>query len=174
MQSKISEQTTKIHYYEHVLHQLNSTNNTNDIAAIYEELSLNKSPVKKPKIAKLNPYYIVYKGTLIFFGKNNKQNDNLTFKIAKKNDTFMHIRNVPGSHIIINDAKPPKDVLIFAANLALYLSKKPDGDVTYAPVNAIKKGPLPGQVLMRSEQTIFVRYDEKLTNLFTTNIKRFL
>lgn len=174
LKQKIVETKERISYYDSILSHLRMNDDAQDITQIYEELNIEKLPNKKRVVSKLMPYYIEYNNTLILFGKNNQQNDRLTFKIARKNDTFMHIRNHPGAHIIIQAEKPGKDVLEFAANLALYLSKKVDGEVTFTPVNKIKKGPHLGQVILLAEHTLFIRYNDKLTTLFDQEIKRYL
>ncbi len=141
---------------------------------VYEELGLNKPNVKTHIKSSLFPYFITYKDVRILFGRNNRQNDYLSFKIAKKTDVFMHIRNVPGAHIIIESKEPSHEVLEHAGKLALYLSRKSDGDITYTKVANIKKGPFPGQVLLNKEQTFFVRLKDEEALYFKNNIKRLI
>ena len=152
---------------------MKSLESAGEIFQIYEELGLLKRRDKRQIISKLNPYVITYKDIDILFGKNNKQNDFLTFKIAKKNDTFMHIQNRPGAHIIIRQENPAKDVLEFAGMLCLFLAKQIDGEVMYSPIYNIKKGAFPGQVLTRKYNTFFLRFNDDLKPFFENNIKRF-
>ena len=173
LMSKIAETKEKIKYLESIENHLKSLESAGEIFQIYEELGLLKRRDKRQIISKLNPYVITYKDIDILFGKNNKQNDFLTFKIAKKNDTFIHIQNRPGAHIIIRQENPAKDVLEFAGMLCLFLAKQIDGEVMYSPIYNIKKGAFPGQVLTRKYNTFFLRFNDDLKPFFENNIKRF-
>jgi len=88
------------------------------------------APLKRPKQEKnrlVPAKYISKDGWEIYLGKNNLQNDFLTFKLASGNDTWLHAKNIQGSHIIIKNKggkqSLPLDTLIQAANLAAYFSK---------------------------------------------------
>ncbi|OQC11402.1 MAG: hypothetical protein BWX74_00207 [Tenericutes bacterium ADurb.Bin087] len=173
LQSKITETIDKIKYLEGIESHLNNLESAGEIFQIYEELDLLKRRDKRQIISKLNPYIINYKNIDILFGKNNKQNDFLTFKIARKNDTFMHIVNRPGSHIIIRAEKPAKDVIQFAGMLCLFLAKQVDAEIMYSDVVNIKKGVFPGQVIARKYETFFLRFNDEFKELFKNDIKRF-
>ena len=60
---------------------------------------------------------------LITFGKNNIQNDYVTFKISNKNDTWFHAKDYHGAHVIVNNDKPDEDTIRLCANIAAYYSK---------------------------------------------------
>src|SRR5574344_664522 len=77
----------------------------------------------------------------IGFGKNNTQNNELTFNLANKNDSFLHISKAHGPHIIIFDDNPSDEVIQFACEMALYLAKVQDGDVIFAKVMYLKRAP---------------------------------
>lgn len=173
LQEKIKEAQEKIIYLQGIEKHLEGLESSGEIFQIYEELDLLKRRDKRQIISKLNPYLITYKNIDILFGKNNKQNDYLTFKIANKKDTFMHIQNRPGSHIIIRHENPSKDTLEFAGMLCLFLAKQVDGEIMYTKVNDIKKGAFPGQVLVRSSDTFFLRYKDELSETFKNEIKRY-
>lgn len=111
-----------------------------------------KKHVKSVSIGSIN-----YKGTLICFGKTSTTNDKLTFSIANRTDTFLHIKDYHGSHIIIRNANVDKDTLLFAAELALVLANKETGEVYYTIVKDVKKGGKPGLVNMLSYKTVFVQ-----------------
>jgi predicted ribosome quality control (RQC) complex YloA/Tae2 family protein len=172
LKTRILEVENQIAYLENIQNQVALQPSHEDMMAIYNELGLIKTKAKKELITKLNPYFIDYKNTRILFGKNNQQNDHLTHKIARKTDTFMHIKNSPGAHIIITGSNHQKDVLEFCGQLALYLSKKIDGEVSYIPVKTIKKGPLPGQVILRNEKTFYLRFDPQYESVFRNEIRR--
>jgi predicted ribosome quality control (RQC) complex YloA/Tae2 family protein len=109
------------------------------------------------------PYELVYQGTRYLFGRNAMQNDYLTFKYARPTDWFFHIKDVPGAHVIVQDPKPTPKMLTVAGNLAVILSKRSDGEVSYAQVQTLRKGKQPGQVLMKKSQSMRIgKVDDSL------------
>ena len=98
-------------------------------------------------------------------GRNNKQNDQLTLKIARKDDIWLHTKDIPGSHVIIKNpdhmAEIPESTLHFAANLAGFYSKaRSSGQVPvdYTPVQYVKKpgGAKPGKVIFTNQKTLYI------------------
>lgn len=128
-----------------------------EMFALANELLPHKYAQDKKHIKSVLIGSINYKGTQICFGKNSSTNDKLTFSVANKNDTFLHIKDYHGSHIIVRDANPSKDSLLFAAELALVLAGKETGEIYYAIVKDVKKSGKPGLVNMLSYKTIFVQ-----------------
>ncbi|QBP18538.1 NFACT RNA binding domain-containing protein [Acetilactobacillus jinshanensis] len=99
-------------------------------------------------------------GTPIYVGKNNLQNDHLT-KSADKRDTWMHTKQIHGSHVIVQSIKPSQKTLTQAALLAAYFSKGRESSnvpVDYTLVKHVKKpnGGKPGFVIYRHQHTLFV------------------
>ena len=100
----------------------------------------------------------------IFVGKNGKNNDELSFKFATKDDTWLHAKDVAGSHVVIRHQAGkdmPKPVLEFAASLAAYFSKSKNDTVVpviYTPRKYIRKrkGDPPGKVVLNREEVILV------------------
>ena len=100
----------------------------------------------------------------IFVGKGGKNNDELSFKFASKEDLWLHAKDVPGSHVIIRHraGKPiPITVLEYAAGLAAYYSKKKNDTlvpVQYTPRKYIRKrkGDPPGLVAVDREEVIMI------------------
>jgi len=129
------------------------------------------TPLKRPKKEKdrLAPVkYISKDGWEIYVGKNNLQNDFLTFKLASGNDTWLHAKNIQGSHIIIKNKGSkqslPLDTLIQAANLAAYFSKaKKDNKVLvdYTLKKHLKKpkNAKPGMVIYSQEKGLWIKID---------------
>lgn len=116
------------------------------------------SSAKKQKIAS-NPYhYISSDGYDIYVGKNNYQNEELTFKVATGNDWWFHAKGIPGSHVILksnNEEELPDRAYEEAAALAAFYSKAKDADkveVDYIQKKNIKKvaGAAPGFVIYHS------------------------
>ncbi|MHA3066121.1 NFACT RNA binding domain-containing protein [Lacticaseibacillus saniviri] len=131
-----------------------------------------KKPAKRPKLAKPDLFY-ASDGTRIWVGKNNLQNDQLTLKTAKKTDIWLHAKDIPGSHVIIDSDHPSDQTLTEAAMLAAYFSKNRNGanvQVDYIQVKKIRKpnGAKPGFVVYEGQQTIAVTPEvslvEKLRN----------
>ena len=129
------------------------------------------APLKRPKQEKnrlVPAKYISKDGWEIYLGKNNLQNDFLTFKLASGNDTWLHAKNIQGSHIIIKNKgikqSLPLDTLIQAANLAAYFSKaKKDNKVLvdYTLKKHVKKpkNAKPGMVIYSHEKGLWIKVD---------------
>ncbi len=123
----------------------------------------NKMPQAKstPTVVKLS------EDTTLYIGKNNKQNDYVTFSIGSGNDLWFHTKNIPGSHIILKTTLPqPEEADInTAASIAAYFSKARGGSNT--PVDCtlrkfVKKpsGAKPGFVIYTNQTTHYVTPDE--------------
>ena len=141
-----------------------------------EELSYKYLHQKKK--AKINydsssPYYIKYKNTRIGFGKNKEQNNNLTFKKANKEDTFLHLANTSASHVIIFSSNVDKDTLLVGLEIALLLGGKEDGEIQVAKVKDIKKGQSMGQVLLNKYETYTLKEIRNSTKALLKDQKRF-
>lgn len=128
-----------------------------------------KSGKKKRKVRPSKPEeFHTSNGTTVLVGKNNMQNDRLSFKIANKNDTWLHVKDIPGSHVILRDTNPDEDTLLEAAQLAAYFSKGRESDnvpVDYLPVKRLHKpnGAKPGFVTFTGQKTLYVT-PKKLDN----------
>ncbi len=108
-------------------------------------------------------------GFEIYVGKNNKQNETLTFQIAKPEDLWLHARGIPGAHVIIktNNEEVPENTIYEAGSLAAYFSKGRYS--SYVPVDYTKrkyvnkpKGSKPGFVIYKNEKTIFTKPEDAL------------
>lgn len=107
-------------------------------------------------------------GTTVLVGKNNLQNDRLSFKTANKNEIWLHVKDIPGSHVVIRDTNPSDETILEAAQLAAYFSKGRDSDnvpVDYLPVKRLRKpnGAKPGFVTFTGQKTLRVT-PKKLNN----------
>lgn len=159
-----------------------------DIAEIRIELAENgigKRPAsttrggkKKPKPPQAKPLrFRSTAGLCIYVGKNNTQNDKLTFKTANRYDIWLHAQGIPGSHVMIalEGAPPDERTLKEAASLAaLYSRAKADGGeipVDYTLVKHVKKQPggKPGMVTYSNQKTIFVAPDAALRDILQQN-----
>ena len=158
----------QIDYFETLSQQVNQAS-PDDIEEIREELieegflRKRKGKPKKVKRPKAEAY-VSSTGVPISVGKNNKQNDYVTFKLARKSETWLHTKDIPGSHVIIHSDTPDEQTLEEAAMLAAYFSKARDSahvPVDYTEVRHVKKpnGAKPGFVNYFEQQTVFVTPD---------------
>lgn len=172
-QIKISEE--EIHYLENILLSIENCENLAELLDIREELgkvgylkSQNKSK-KETKLTTKPHEFLSSDGFKILVGKNNKQNDHLTLKVADNNDIWLHTKNIPGSHVIIKcEGKEVSDETLFeGAMLAAYFSKSKMSaqvPVDYTKKKNIKKpnGAKPGMVIYETNNTIYVTPREEL------------
>ena len=208
------EETIKeISYLESIIYELESSTTIDEIAEIFEEISENvvfekafansslskklsvekdsRSKVKKSQLTKnkevsFNPIKYTVDGYTILVGRNNKENDYLTTKYAKKEDLWFHTKDIHGSHVIlkINDNKNAKSnnkssslntnsnnaenlnidesIIYKCAELAAKHSKAKNSSnvpVDYCLVKYVKKpnGAKPGMVIYTNNKTVFVK-----------------
>lgn len=115
---------------------------------------------RKVRVSKPEEFH-TSNGTTVLVGKNNLQNDRLSFKIANKNDIWLHVKDIPGSHVIIRDSDPDEQTLLEAAQLAAYFSKGRNSDnvpVDYLSAKRLHKpnGAKPGFVIFTGQKTLYV------------------
>src|SRR5699024_1810957 len=173
---EIKKSEREIAYFDQLLQQMDVANEA-DIEEIRQELreegylkkqKQGKKGKNKPK--KPDPeQYISTDGTPIFVGKNNKQNEYVTMKLANRDDTWLHTKDIPGSHVIIQSKDPAKDTLLEAALIAAYFSKAQHSasvPVDYTKVRNVRKpnGAKPGFVTYDGQRTLTVTPDESIVN----------
>ncbi|GAA0421960.1 MAG: Rqc2 family fibronectin-binding protein [Bacillota bacterium] len=165
---EIEKTKDEIAYMEQLQQQVESASSS-DIEEIRDELReegyLKKQPKKKKKRNKAEKpvpeQYTASDGTVILVGKNNKQNEYLTMKLAARDEIWLHTKDIPGSHVIIRDKQPSDETLMEAAQLAAYFSKSRQSSsvpVDYTKVRHVKKpnGAKPGYVTYENQKTLFV------------------
>ena len=131
--------------------------NEDDIQELAVLLFPHKFKLGSKKKIESKPGEIIVNGVKIFYGKNAKQNDFLTFKKANKTDLFFHVKDVHGSHVIVSNPNPDKEVILTACEMALILSGQEAGDVQSTQVKNIKKGSYLGQAILTSYQTYTIK-----------------
>ncbi|MCC6140192.1 MAG: NFACT family protein [Nitrospira sp.] len=115
-------------------------------------------------------------GLPIFVGRNARENDELTFGLAKSDDLWLHARGTPGSHVVVRlekGSEPPPETIRDAATLALLysdLKKSGKGDVIYTRRKWVKKtkGQAPGAVTVTQEKSLHVSLDKKRLDALKT------
>ena len=162
------ETTTLLTYLESLATSLDTATTKNEINEIKSEiidLGLLAKPRKKsPGQESSKPMTIVLNPTTtLIVGKNNKQNDFVTFKLGKANDLWFHVKNIPGSHVILKSTLPnpeEKDILQAAAVAAAFSKAKNSSKVPvdYTQKRFVKKpsGAKPGFVIYTDQQTLYV------------------
>jgi predicted ribosome quality control (RQC) complex YloA/Tae2 family protein len=174
----ISEQIAlakeEVQYFDSLLQQLDSAS-PKDIEEMREELveggylrqrqkrGQKKNTSAKPQLEK----YISSTGIEILVGKNNKQNEYLTNKLARRDDIWLHTKDIPGSHVVIRNEVPDEQTLKEAAIIAAYFSKARESSsvpVDYTKIRHVKKpnGAKPGFVIYENQQTLYVTPDPDL------------
>ena len=125
---------------------------------------------KKEKITSKPFHYISSDGYHIYVGKNNFQNEDLTFKIATGNDWWFHAKNTPGSHVIVkaNNEELPDKTFEEAARLAAFYSKgREQGkvEIDYIQKKHVKKTPggKPGFVIYHTNYSMMI--DDNIDNI---------
>ena len=159
-------------YIKQILETIEIITELNELSEIEEELIslgyIRKSKKNKQKLEKSKPYvFETDSGALIYVGKNNLQNENLTLKFANKNDIFFHAQDVPGSHVILRGANLTEDDYKIAGFLAGYYSYfKNEGyaNVDYTEKKHIRKakGTGLGMVYYDNYKTLFIDFKDKL------------
>lgn len=105
------------------------------------------------------PHYLILPQGKIGFGMNGLQNETLTFKVAQKDDVFLHVKDYSGAHVVIMEGKENPEVLHTAEELALFLSHLDAGEVMIAKRKDVRKNPLHiGLVNVLKYQTVMVKF----------------
>ena len=169
--SLIEETRTTILYLESVETALAQASLT-EIAEIREELIQTgfirrRQREKIQKRQKPEKYLATDGQTIILVGRNNLQNDELTFKMAKKDELWFHAKDIPGSHVVITgNLKPSDEVKTDAAELAAYFSKARLSNLVQVDMIETRKlnkptGTKPGFVTYTGQKTLRVTPDEE-------------
>ena len=168
---QIAKTKETIHYLESVESNLENAD-VAEIADIREELIQTgyiKLKYRNKKQKMLPPEkYQAEDGTIILVGKNNLQNEQVSFKLSRRGDLWFHVKDIPGSHVLITgNANPSDETITFAGELAAYFSKARYSNLVQVDVLDVKKlhkptGTAPGFVTYDREKTIRVTPDESV------------
>ena len=121
---------------------------------------------KKTPLQKSQPLHLkLRQGVDLYIGKNNKQNDYVTFTIGGPRDLWLHTKDIPGSHIIMKATTPTPEDIALAVELAAYFSKARSG--SNVPVDCVERryvkkpaGAKPGFVIFTNQRTYYATPDE--------------
>lgn len=171
----IADGEERLSYLNSVLDETERAETEADLAEIRREL-LDLGYIKKQKNAKPEKCkkqgplrFVSDDGFEILVGRNNTQNDELSCKLGRRSDIWLHTKSVHGSHVIISTygENPPERTLLQAASLAVYYSQAREGGKTpvdYTELRYVKKpaGALPGKVIYTEQRTLTAEADEEL------------
>ncbi|CAM1667354.1 Rqc2 family fibronectin-binding protein PavA [Streptococcus mitis] len=172
----IEETKATILYLESVETVLNQAG-LEEIAEIREELIqtgfIRRRQREKIQKRKKPEQYLASDGkTIIYVGRNNLQNEELTFKMARKEELWFHAKDIPGSHVVISgNLEPSDEVKTDAAELAAYFSQGRLSNLVQVDMIEVKKlnkptGGKPGFVTYTGQKTLRVTPDpEKITSM---------
>ena len=170
-QIQLEENDGEIKYLESVLAFLENTDDVDEIESIRNELvetgyvrrRKQQGGFKEKKYKSAPHRYTLSNGMTVLVGKNNKENDYLTFNTAGNRDLWLHTKDIPGSHVIVQSSGQELDekAIFEAAAIAAYHSKARTSEnvpVDYVPVKYVKKpaGAKPGMVIFTNNRTVWV------------------
>ena len=163
---------SEVSYLESIVYSLESSKNIQEVAQIHDEIeetilgkANNINKVKKSNNKDLQLSSVVIDNFTVYIGKNNKQNDHITFKLSDKNDLWFHVQGFHGSHILLKTNSKEIDdnnpIILKCAKLATKYSKANTENkvsVDYTLIKNIKKpkGAKPGFVIFNNYKTIIV------------------
>ncbi|MGN1399492.1 MAG: NFACT family protein [Erysipelotrichaceae bacterium] len=171
IQQQIEIAQDNLDYFTAIAQQLQISDfaSSQEIRAELEKNGFLKAKVEKARKKKpTEPSYtrIDYQGCTILIGKNNLQNDYITFKKANRFDYWFHVKDASGAHVIISSSEPSEDQIRLCAALAGYFSSYRNSQsiaVDYTMVKNLKKIPNSklGKVIMKQYKTIYIDIDQK-------------
>ena len=169
IQQQQTEAQELLTYLQSLEVSLETASTKGEIAEIKQEiigLGLLPRPRKKqPSQSRSTPLKVVLTPeTFLYIGKNNRQNDEVTFKLGRGSDLWFHAKNIPGSHVILKTTlpQPRQEDILAAAQLAAGYSKGRSADrvpVDYTEKRLVKKpsGAKPGFVIYTGQTTLYVK-----------------
>ena len=122
---------------------------------------------KKTALQKSQPLHLkLREGVDLYIGKNNKQNDYVTFTVGGPRDLWLHTKDIPGSHVIMKATSPTAEDIALAVELAAYFSKARSG--SNVPVDCVERryvkkpaGAKPGFVIFTNQRTYYATPNEE-------------
>lgn len=184
------EETLKeLNYIESIVYELENCTNMEEVSYVFQEISENvifkektekykkkaKTKVKKSSLTKnknvsFNPLKYSINGYTLLVGRNNKENDYLSLKYAKKTDLWFHTKDIHGSHAILQltpNFSPDDTILARCAEIVAFHSKARNSSnvpVDFCEVKFVKKpnGAKPGMVIYTNYKTLYVDPNSKI------------
>ena len=171
----VAEGERQLEYLESVLDELQRAESEKDLADLRRELGetgiIRRQKGSRPERGRAQAplRFVSDDGFEILVGRSNVQNDELTTKLARRTDYWLHTQKVHGSHVIVrcDGTAPPDSTLEQAASLAVYYSQGRGGGkipVDYTMIRFVRKpsGALPGKVIYTDYRTLLAESEEAL------------
>ena len=169
-QIQIKENDQELAYLESVAAFIDKSASVEEVEALRQELTETgylrprKRQGFKDKKARITPLrYKLQSGLVCLVGRNNKENDQITLKLANKGDLWLHTKDIPGSHVLIQTGggEISEEDIFEAAAIAAFHSKASTSEnvpVDYVPIRFVKKpaGAKPGMVIFTNNRTVYV------------------
>ena len=175
LESLIAQNEQQLEYLNSVLDELERAESEKDLSDIRRELTetgyLRRQKGARPEKGRAQTplRFVTDAGLEVLVGRSNVQNDELTVKLARRTDYWLHTQKVHGSHVILrcDGLEPDKESLEQAACIAAYYSQGRESGkvpVDYTMVRFVRKpsGSLPGKVIYTDYHTIFAEADAEL------------
>lgn len=171
LESIVIETKNEIEHLESIVNSMDMATSEDDLKEIKEELIVSgyirrKGNAKKERFTSKPLHYVSSDGFDIFIGKNNIQNEELTFKVANGGDWWFHSKAFPGSHVIVksNGKELPDSTFEEAARLAAFYSKgkaQEKVEIDYVERKHVKKvaGSKPGFVIYHTNYSMAISPD---------------
>lgn len=169
VEKMIAENVETLHYLRSLTYDVESATVESDILDVEQALVDyglidKKSPKVKQTSQPSTPYKYLFEGIEIYVGRNNVQNDNLTFKSAQRGDTWLHAKGYHGSHVIVKTQNLTDTLLTFCAEITAYFSEARSSskvEIDYTLIKNVKRHP--------SKHVGLVVYDDYSTIIVTPN-----
>ncbi len=138
IEEQIDLSNKRLEYLNNLLFQI-SISNEKELIEISNEFNNKREKTKQNKSEIMK---ICGDDYTIYIGKNNRQNEEITFKISRKDDIWFHIKDLPGSHVLLKSNSINDELIKYSAQIAAYYSKGknyPKVDVMYTNIKNVKK-----------------------------------
>lgn len=169
VEKMIQENVETLHYLRSLSYDIENAHLESDVLDIEQSLVeyglIDKKNPKQKQLSKPStPYKYLFEGVEIYVGRNNFQNDNLTFKSSQRVDTWLHVKGYHGSHVIVKSQNLTDALLTFCAEITAFFSEAKSSskvEVDYTLVKNVKRHP--------SKHIGLVVYDDYSTIIVTPN-----
>ena len=155
--ANIERAKKELEIYESLKSRFDNALTEKECDSVVQDSGLIKKKRETKETTFNQPYKINLNGTIIYFGRNASQNDYLSFVMKLNRDYFwFHLKDKPGSHIVVCNTKPTDKELNFASEIALIASKESAGIVQYTKKKNVRRGHKLGEALLKNYSIIKV------------------
>lgn len=153
-QTNIDNAQKSVDEYNRILSEFNNADEKGKDKLLETYFPINKKKETQETIFN-RPWKYNLNGTYIYFGKNASQNDYLSFVMKLDREfTWLHIKNLSGSHLVICSRKPTENELLFACEFALLCSHQKTGEIVYTKKKNVRRGHTLGEAIIKNQTTV--------------------